>query len=125
MKRYIKSYAAMYPIENEAIRSLTYDDLYNFWCDCHSSRNNATLGHYVDKNTIPSCVIPLDDASQLESGDVLIAYDGSFGCYRMFQCDRRTPYDKCFDATGTGYEITKQLVIKRKESYYSPVYILR
>ena len=124
MKRYIKAYTVTYPIDNEDIQSLTYDELYDFWCKCHSDRNNASFGNYIDKDVVPNCLIPLDNANQLEPFDTLVAYDSTFKCYRMFQCDRRTPYDKCFDATGSGYEITKHLVIKRGESYYSPVYIL-
>lgn len=125
MKRYVRVYSGTLNIDNDDIKSLTYDELYNFWCDCHSTRNNATFGYYIDRDILPNCVIPLDNIAQLEPGDILIAYDRTFMIYRMFKCDSRTPYDKCFDATGTGYEITKHLVIKRGESYYSPVYILQ
>ena len=125
MKRYIRAYTKTYPIDNADIRTLTYEDLYDFWCKCHSDRNNAAFGTYIDKDTIPDCLTPLDNVAQLESWDILVAYDKTFMCYRMFQCDRSTPYDKCFDGTGSGYEITKHLVIKREESYYSPVYILQ
>lgn len=124
MKRYIKSYTELYPISNNDIEELTYDDLYLFWCDCYSARNNAAFGHYISKYDIPNCVVPLETVTQLNPGDILLGYDSSFKCYRMFKCDNRSPYDKCFDGTGTGYKITKHLVIKRKETFYSPVYIL-